>query len=193
MLIINLYHGTISHHKESFETKGIILKNAKPKTDFGKGFYLSNTESFARETAKAKALKTNNKNKNALELPLVLRISYDDKKLDALHLSYRRFEKVDEEWLRFVIYSRVNPEIKAEMRKLYTFKEYDIISGPIADMEVTTLVSEIDHGLIHWQDVKLENILPYRGGTDIQYAFRTEKALSCLTIDKYDIILGERM
>lgn len=192
MFGIDLFHGTISHHKASFERTGISLKKAKAKADFGRGFYVSNTNSFAAETAKNRARKTNNKNMNDAEQPLVIKVVYDEELRERFHLSYYHFEDVCEEWLRFVIYNRVRPEIKKEIRKRYTFKEYDIVSGPIADTEVTTLVSEIDEGIIGWEEVKLEHILPYKNGKDVQYVFRTPEAISCLTINSYKIIDSER-
>lgn len=72
-------------------------------------------------------------------------------------------------------------------------KYLDMLSDKLVSMyEVTTLVSEIDEGIIGWEEVKLEHILPYKNGKDVQYVFRTPEAISCLTINSYKIINSER-
>jgi len=188
VLSIFLFHGTLSKHRSSFETNGILLGKSKPRLDFGKGFYTSDTERFAKETALNKTAKYNNASEDDVVLPLLIKLQLDDEQYNKL--SILEFHKADMDWLMYIIYNRVRPEIQNDMNRQFDFRtDYDIVCGPIADASIATLAYQINTGDIQWHEVQLKNALPFENRNDIQYVFKTDKAIESLTIKEYSIFL----
>lgn len=185
MIKILLYHGTISSFQESFVNNGIILKSAKTKVDFGKGFYTSDTYDFAERTAITHTRKYNNAQEEKV-CPLVLTLEFNDNALDVL--SYRRFQEINEEWLRFVLYNRVKEEKKMLICNGEPYDKKDLVIGPIADAGVSSIAAGINRGTVEWECVSLSDIAPFQEGIDLQFSFHNSNALSYLRIVKYDIL-----
>ncbi len=117
-MILKLYHGSTQDFGQ------VDINRGRGYKDFGKGFYASvatkSAESFVRRKADTEA-----KWRGISQM-------YIDKYVYALEFdtdvttrcNYKRFDRVDEEWLDFIIANR-NSRTRAH--------RYDIVSGPTAD------------------------------------------------------------
>lgn len=186
MIQILLFHGTISKFQKSFVDNGILLTKAKPRVDFGAGFYTAANESFAKRTAYNHARKYNNISDNEKVFPLLLTLELDNDALNELRI--RRFTQATPEWLRFVLYNRVNPKKKRVISGGKPFELCDVVTGPIADAGIVSLIYDINDDRVQWTKLSPQDVAPYHDGTDLQYSFHTAAAVSCLKIVKYDIL-----
>ena len=183
---ILLYHGTISKFKDSFIENGVLLNKAKPKVDFGAGFYTSVNKRFAERTARNHAFKFNNKSDGESVLPLIITFEIEDDVLSSLNT--RRFDRATAEWLQFVLYNRVKPEKKNIVCCGNPFDLRDVVIGPIADASIVSLIYDINDNKKQWTDISPDDVSPYDGGAELQYSFHTENALSYLRIVKYELL-----
>ena len=87
---MKLYHGS------NIRIKVIDLEKSKPFKDFGKGFYLSDTETQAMEMAKFKSSILGN-------APIITGFEFDADGLISSNLKTKRFETYSDEWLDFII------------------------------------------------------------------------------------------
>ena len=116
-----LYHGT------NQDFNAIDLKKSKPNKDFGQGFYLSREYAQAMDMAKIKV--------EQLEFgtPTVLTYEVDEEQMK--NLKVLRFETYSEEWAKFILLNRNNSSREPA-------HDYDIVIGPTADAETTTILNE---------------------------------------------------
>jgi hypothetical protein len=170
-MIITLYHGTIY----KFDT--IDLNCGKPYKDFGKGFYLSRTESQAERMAIR-----NRKFENDLLIESdskpstkawVYTYKFDAKNLEMLNV--KEFTEPGEEWVRFVAKNRSSRDPQ---------HDHDIVIGPTANDDTNVVVQAYmnrlygDPGSDLAIRTFMQNILPYR--LPRQMFFGTQKAVSLL-------------
>jgi hypothetical protein len=152
-----LYHGTTAI------IGGISLEKSRLRTDFGRGFYLTDKIGTAQVWAIRKCEELTR------GTPTILQYTIDD----ALYsLEGKRFPLLpDEEWLIFICTNR--KRIKGEKNE--PRHKYNWVSGPIADDKVVDVVDEYMRGDISVNDaiVRLK-ALPQT----YQLSLHTQEALS---------------
>lgn len=80
----------ILFHGSNMEIEQIDLSVLKPNKDFGKGFYLSDSESQAREMAVFKSMQLGG-------VPIVTKFEFDEKVMEEETLRIKVFENYSEE------------------------------------------------------------------------------------------------
>lgn len=166
------YHGTIKRDGLAIE-KNIDLSKARYRTDFGKGFYLTNNLKQAQQWAIGRAKDAMDRGGNSDDfVPVVVYFQLDLKKLNKL--TFKSFDNPSKEWAEFIYNCRV-----AGLKK-QLFHQYDVTVGPLADGRTNILVQEMNKGLISLDEF-LEGIQPYHHNSS-QLAMHTAQALECLKI-----------
>ncbi len=128
-----LYHGSIELFDEIYPDAG------KGYKDFGKGFYATSVPSHAERLAlrnKKIAEKRRSLIRGRLPIPNGPIVAYRYNLLyseDISGLSVKVFERADKEWLRFIMQNR---------KCSGCAHDYDIVIGPTADAETTTIINE---------------------------------------------------
>lgn len=149
-----LYHGS-----------NVIVENPRllkiqRELDFGKGFYTTSdfeqAEKWARRTAR--------RHKQAQGYISVFEI--EDEMMAGLKIL--RFDKPDEEWLRFVVKNR-NEEA--------ALGDYDLVVGPVANDQTAPVIDLFLDGMYDEKET-IKRLLPQK--LKDQYTFKTEGALSLL-------------
>ena len=160
------------YHGSNNAIDKIDLDRCNPRTDFGKGFYLSDKYGTAKQWAIRKALVLGG-------MPTVLRYE-----LDILHLDMygKRFPRTpDLKWLYFICENRKSiPQNHVSKEPRH---DYHWVSGPIADDKIVDVVGEFINGLIDAEmAINKAKALPQT----YQLSLHTENALSFLNdIDVY--------
>lgn len=139
----------------------IDLSKSKPFKDFGRGFYLSDTESQAHEMAKFKVSLFDGE-------PAVTVFEFDKDALLGSNLKLQIFEDYTIDWLDFVINNREGK----------VCEHYDFIYGPIANDNVGLQLRRYKDGTINKQE--LLKRLKYMKGITFQYFFGSEEAIKFL-------------
>ena len=155
---MKLYHGT----NTPFST--IELSKSHVGKDFGCGFYLSASESQARELAEFKTHLLGG-------TPTVLAYELDETLLHNGDVSFQSFDAYTREWAEFVFANRNN----RQRENIHTF---DIVYCPIANDKVGVQIRNVLENNID-MDTFLKR-LQYMKGITFQYFFATEKALKLL-------------
>lgn len=166
------YHGTIERDGEAIKQK-IDLSRARFRTDFGKGFYVTNNLKQAEHWAISRAkdeivdgvLPVGSK-------PVVVYFQLNIKELASL--TSKQFEQPTKEWAEFIFNCRslgMNREL---------FHAYDYTKGPLADGRTNILVRRMLKGIIS-VDEFLDGIKPLHIKNS-QLALHTEAAIQCLEI-----------
>ena len=148
---MKLYHGTVHEFSTPDPAKG------RKCTDFGVGFYTTDSERIADDWLKGEA----GKHINVYELTLA--------QIETCNLHIRRFENASVEWARFVYNNHKN--------KLRS-NHFDIIIGPLADNALNKWFDMIDNAEITWEE--LANKIRYRRYKSLQYCFKSQKTVKLL-------------
>ena len=174
-----LYHGSI------FDFDIIDVSAGKGYKDFGKGFYATAISSHAERLAI--------RNKNIAEKRQSFLKDRKGIKIQPIHayrynllfseeiseLNVKVFEKADKEWLRFILQNRKCDGCA---------HDYDIVIGPTADAETTTIINEYYDELEEsgYSDEICEKVIAELKPENLpkQYFFRTQKAVKTLSFDK---------
>lgn len=166
------YHGTTKRDGLAIQ-QNIDLSKARYRTDFGKGFYVTDNLKQAEQWAigQTKAAKVARLDEIGNE-PVVVYFQLDIKKLKSL--SAKQFVQPNQEWAEFIF----NCREKGLKKELY--HDYDYTVGPLADGRTNILVQEMSEGLISLSEF-LEGIKPYHYKNS-QLALHTQKAINCLTV-----------
>ena len=151
----------ILYHGSNINIEHIELEKSKPFKDFGKGFYLSESEEQALEMAHFKALTFGGK-------PLVSKFEFDTSLMHNSDLRIKIFKEYSEEWADFVFANREGTDIE----------HYDIVYGPIANDKVGLQIRKLKDGSI--DKTEFLNRLKYMKGITFQYFFGTKKAIKHL-------------
>ena len=154
---MKLYHGT----NLSFDE--IDLKRCKPNKDFGRGFYLTDLPKQALLMAQRRC------DIEETGTPIVLSYEFDEALLSNGTLSVKVFDKVSEEWAKFILENR--------KRKIKNKHTYDIVIGPIADDGVVFQLNRYEQRMIDLATLVKE--LTYKKLNN-QYYFGTPKVISYL-------------
>ncbi|NCE73050.1 DUF3990 domain-containing protein [Odoribacter sp. Z80] len=152
----------ILYHGSNMIVEHIDLDKSKPNKDFGKGFYLSESERQATEMATFKSLLLGGK-------PVVTKFEFDDAVMHDSVLRIKVFDNYSEEWADFVFANREGNDAG----------QYDIVYGPIANDKIGLQIRKLKDGSI--DKAEFLNRLKYMKGITFQYFFGTETAVKYLT------------
>lgn len=152
----------ILYHGSNMNIDKIDLEMSKTNKDFGKGFYLSESEEQAMEMANFKSVLLGGE-------PIVTKFEFDVEMMKNSELSVKVFEEYSEEWADFVFANREGREVE----------QYDIVYGPIANDKVGLQIRKLKDGSI--DKAEFLNRLKYMKGITFQYYFGTEKAIKYLS------------
>ena len=174
-----LYHGSI------YLFDSIDPSAGKGYKDFGKGFYATAVPAHAERLAirnKHIAEKRQSflKNKKNIKLQPIQAYRYNLLfNEDTRGLKVKVFEKADIEWLRFILKNRRCDGCVHDM---------DIVIGPTADAETTTIINEYYEELeeVEYSDEVCEKVIAELKPENLpkQYFFRTQEAVKTLSFDK---------
>jgi hypothetical protein len=152
-------------HGSGAKVTQIDFSHSRLRTDFGKGFYLSNKLDAARVWALRAARSSG--------IAYVVRFEVDRRVFDTAVVACKRFEGATLEWLDFV---RDNRERKNKKNENLgePRHEYDVVSGLIANNQAADVVDRYCRGKIIWQQALDEiKYIP-----DVyQLSLHTQKAL----------------
>lgn len=152
----------ILFHGSNIEIEKIDLSKSKPGKDFGKGFYLSDTEEQAIELARFKAEQLGGE-------PKVTKFYFNKEELDDNPRYIKKyFDDYSLEWVDFIIANRTGKATE----------KFDFVYGPIADDNVGRQLRRFFDEDIN-KDELLER-LKYMKGITFQYFFGTEESLKTL-------------
>jgi hypothetical protein len=150
----------ILYHGSNTDFDKIELSKCLPNKDFGRGFYLTPSKVDAAKRGNDKC------EKEECGVPTVLRYKWDE--TNPLNLSIKRFERVDEEWTKFVLNNRNRKGKK---------HNYDIVIGPVADDGVVLSLQLYENGFLSLPAL-VEKLAYARPST--QYCFCTQRAIDQL-------------
>lgn len=152
----------ILYHGSNMLIEDIDLDKSKPNKDFGKGFYLSESEMQATEMATFKSLLLGGE-------PIITKFEFDDAVMHDSALRIKVFDNYSEEWADFVFANREGNDVE----------QYDIVYGPIANDKIGLQIRKLKDGSI--DKAEFLNRLKYMKGITFQYFFGTETAVKYLT------------
>lgn len=153
-----LYHGSTT------VVRTIDLNYSQPNKDFGRGFYLSETEDQARALAMFKS--------SLFGLsPIVNAYYIDEAVLVDGTLRVKRFEGYTREWAEFILANRTAEDGE-------THHGYDVVYGPIANDRVGLQIRRLLEKETDFDTFVRK--LQYIKGITFQYYFGTQKAIDQL-------------
>lgn len=153
----------ILYHGSNTDIETIDLGKCLPYKDFGKGFYLTDIESQARQMAERVSKIRGGK-------PVVNKYDFDEINLTNDILCVKTFDNPSEEWASFVMANR-------NKKSRHPIHAYDVVIGPVANDTMVTQFRIFEDGFI---DIKeLAKRLEYKEFTR-QLFFATDKALKLL-------------
>ena len=152
---MTLYHGTNTDFDVVDLSRGLTYK------DFGKGFYLSESEEQAMQMANFKSQLLGGES-------VVTRFEFDEAVMHSETLRTKVFEDYSEQWADFVFANREGREVE----------QYDIVYGPIANDKVGLQIRKLKDGSI--DKAEFLNRLKYMKGITYQYFFGTEASIKHL-------------
>ena len=150
-IIMKLYHGTVHEFSMPDPLKG------RPATDFGAGFYLTESERMADDWLKGEP----GKHINTYELTL--------SRISSCNLHIRRYETADIDWAKFVYNNR---------RKRLKSNRYDIVIGPLADNALNKWFDMIENSLISWEELPMK--INFGKYNSLQYCFKSPNSVKLL-------------
>ena len=157
----NYYHGSDSIIKKP------DLKHSRDNIDFNKGFYLTNSIYQAHKWA------CQRKNTQNTSITNIYR-------LDFTNLNVKHFD-LDLDWLEYVVANRTRTNTPK------SYKEFDIIIGPIADDKLFDTINMYQDGLLSAENaLKIMNCMDYGE----QIVLKTDKALENITFLSYKELKG---
>ncbi|MFJ7663262.1 DUF3990 domain-containing protein [Lysinibacillus sp. NPDC097162] len=166
------YHGTTKRDGVNIE-QSIDLSKERYRTDFGKGFYVTNNLKQAKKWAigRAKDEMVDGRLPAGTE-PVVVYFHLDIKKL--MSLTTKQFEQPPKEWAEFIFNCR-STGFKNEL-----YHSFDYTLGPLADGRTNILVRKMLNGIITLDEF-FDSIKPLYIKNS-QLVLHTEAAIECLKI-----------
>ena len=152
----------ILYHGSNMTIERIDLDKSRPNKDFGKGFYLSESEAQAMEMAAFKTSLFGGE-------PVVTKFEFDASAMQNTDLCIKVFNDYSEEWADFVFANREGDEVE----------RFDIVYGPIANDKIGLQIRKLKDGSI--DKAEFLNRLKYMKGVTYQYFFGSENAIKYLT------------
>ena len=139
-----VYHGAITAVKQP------DIKHSNMFLDFGPGFYVTIYKEQAEKWAKRKSMRFGGK-------PVVNIYEFSEKDLEKFRIM--NFDGKDEEWLDYICACRKGETV---------YREYDIVSGNVADDDVFKSVDMYFRGI--WDKMRtLEEIRYYKKNNQIAF------------------------
>ena len=154
---MKLYHGT------NTDFFAIDLNKSQRGKDFGRGFYLSESEAQAEEMANFKVQLFGGQS-------IVLCCEFDDAHLSDGTLRFMHFDGYTKDWATFILAN--------QNRSANNIHDYDVVYGPIANDKVGAQIRNVIEQNIN-MDTFLER-LKYLKGITFQYFFGSEKSIRML-------------
>ena len=151
-----LYHGS----NVAVERPKIIKSDRR--LDFGTGFYITSSKEQAERWAKLSTLRRNSGK------PTITSYFFDE--VIAEKLRVLLFTTPNKEWLQYVSANRAGS---------YISDNFDVVIGPVANDRTSPVIAAYFAG-IYTEEETIKRLLPQR--LKDQYAIKTEKALSALTL-----------
>ena len=151
----------ILYHGSNMPIEQIDLDKSKPNKDFGRGFYLSESENQAMQMANFKSQLLGGES-------IVTRFEFDEALIHSQVLRTKVFLEYSEEWADFVFANREGREVEP----------YDIVYGPIANDKVGLQIRKLKDGTIDKSEFL--DRLKYMKGITYQYFFGTQAAIKHL-------------
>lgn len=152
----------ILYHGSNVVIDKIDLEKSKPNKDFGRGFYLSESESQAMDMASFKSMLLGGE-------AVVTKFEFNVEALKDHLLHVKFFDDYCEEWADFVFANREGRDVNS----------YDIVYGPIANDRIGLQIRKLKDGSIDKSEFL--NRLKYMKGITYQYLFGSETAIKYLT------------
>lgn len=184
-----LWHGTTEKYADHIRKNGIDLRKSRSQLDFGPGFYMTNEVGLAERTARHKTLRENSRFSRQ-DRAAVISFQVDESAFKNLCL--KKFNFSSSKWLEYVILNRLRSDLLTltQLQVSNHDGKYDLSIGPTADGSVANDVYAIGKsassgGIVIERDL-YRRFLPSMGE---QYAFHTEKSLTCIDQSTCDIIL----
>jgi hypothetical protein len=162
---VKLYHGS------NIEIERVDLTQCRPFKDFGRGFYTTPLKEQAREMAK----RTVRIYKEGT--PCITEFFFDEKILEDKQFNIKRFKEPNFEWAQFVVNNRNHNYQDIASFKCNVDGKYDIVTGPVANDDITALINVCLAGIL--SDEALVKELTFRELSG-QISFHSEKAVVCL-------------
>ena len=168
-----LYHGTS-------QKLGVIdFDRSRLRTDFGKGFYMSDKLGNARDWAVDKS--------SISEVPTVMRYEVRDTLFRDERISRLRFEKPTLEWLDFVRDNRRKAAGNTGTKE--PRHSYDVVSGPIANDKVAIAVDKYCRGKL----TSIETLIEVKAIKNVfQLSMHTQLALAYIQSVSYSQLSNKR-
>lgn len=154
----------ILFHGSNMRVSEIELAKSRPGKDFGRAFYLSESEVQATEMAQFKAATFGGD-------VVINKFYFDEKRITEAGLKFLQFGSYTEEWARFVLDNRQSLLDRPA-------HDNDIVFGPIANDRIGRQIFNFTAGYIDF-DTFLRRI-QFPEGVTFQWAFCTEKAIRLL-------------
>lgn len=151
----------ILYHGSNMPIEQIDLDKSKPNKDFGRGFYLSESEDQAMQMANFKSQLLGGES-------IVTRFEFDEALIQSQVLRTKVFLEYSEEWADFVFANREGREVE----------QYDIVYGPIANDKIGLQIRKLKDGTIDKSEFL--DRLKYMKGITYQYFFGTQAAIKHL-------------
>lgn len=142
--------------------KPIILPNLRPM-DFGRGFYLTQSEVQAGSWARTVTVR------RRAGFPMLNRYSVDEERFSKLE--QLRFDGPTGEWLDFIVANR---------KDAYVGPAYDVVMGPVANDSTLAVINDYMAGRFP-RHIAIELLKPQN--LSDQCVCLTQAALSCLTFE----------
>ena len=145
-----LYHGTDSESAKDILQNGIRVKEGNESTDFGQGFYTTESLKFAIKSANRASKRTDNP-------PALLQFDFDSNKARGIKF----FRASTKEWAQFIVNNRCGLEYVAATKtgEHNLDGKFEIVQGRIADgnvvdfaqdcLEKTSVVTDEDAKMIY--------------------------------------------
>lgn len=161
----------ILYHGSNLDIQAIDLALCRPFKDFGRGFYTTELAEQAQKMAKRVA-------KIYGGTPVVNVYEVSDDLLKNAELNIMEFGNApSEKWALFVMNNRNKYFMDFGDVNCNFDCKYDIVSGPIADDDMTVLFHQYQNNMISMK--MLINGMTYKETTS-QYSFHTERAVKFL-------------
>jgi hypothetical protein len=171
-----LFHGSIS----IIDNPTHDFKEARSDTDFGKGFYLTNSKSDAKQLALDRG------RHNHLSFGVVNEYHYEKTNAVLIH----EFSEPSIEWLDFVLYNR-SARIREfiDVLKCESIADNDIIIGPVANRTLSPEINRLEDSLESLiepdvddvralKQIAAKNLRPFR--LEYQACFKTKCSIENL-------------
>ncbi|WP_415020868.1 DUF3990 domain-containing protein [Aestuariivirga sp.] len=144
-----MYHGSVYSHFQQYKLSpghsipsfGVDLSRCRPRTDFGRGFYLTTSLEQAEKWANIKSLRS-----RSADQPLILEFNID---LEVFcKLDYLWFVRASDEFNAFVRRCRRHDTWHKVSR---TDDPYDVVLGPLSKFPGHTVYDGCDQFSLHTQ------------------------------------------